>query len=494
MDINAIRYWNAVTLEADRVTHTERRREEAAVQGPLGSSRAFAIVHLAMHDAFFGIQGDHRTYLTPGTRPEPDPGASVAAAIAAAAHVTLSSLYPCQRESIDDAYFGMPLVGAGIREGHAYGRAIGELMLARRSADPSTGSDGYCSSRGRLAHRVDPSNSGQGFYAPFYGRDATCFAVKMRHGLKPPPAEADPLYVQARNEVRHKGIAPELVGTLPAGGGERTPEETLIGTFWAYDGAREIGTPPRLFNQIVCAVSEKQQAATAGMSADDRLKSDARLFALVNTAMADAGILAWEQKYKHDFWRPVVAIREQDPSLGPAAAPGRGDDPASDAFWLPLGAPDSNPGPKKPGRNFTPSFPAYPSGHATFGAAALGITRLFYGCPHGEVDTLAKGLEFISDELNGMSTDAQGVVRPRHLREFEDMGLWGMIEENARSRVYLGVHWLYDGFVEDENGQMDWEQKIGGVPLGLEVAKDIFATDLTEEGAATPGQAPPVQN
>ena len=36
---------------------------------------------------------------------------------------------------------------------------------------------------------------------------------------------------------------------------------------------------------------------------------NARLFALVNVAMADAGILAWDRNYVHDFWRPVVGIR-----------------------------------------------------------------------------------------------------------------------------------------------------------------------------------------
>lgn len=485
---NAIRYWNAVALEADRVTHTTRSAEEARAQGPLGSSRAFAIVHLAMHDAYFGIrQGDIRTYLTPGSLPQPGNGASVEAAIAAAAHVTLSTLYPKQRDAINEAYARAPMSGAGIRAGHDYGRAVGELVLARRSADPNTNSDGYCSSRGRLAHRADPSNPGQGFYAPYVGRGATCFAAKTRHKLDEPPKETTDLYKRARDEVRYKGIAPELMGSLPPGGPVRTPVETLTGIFWAYDGARKIGTPPRLFNQIVRAVSEKH-ATDNGTDAVQLLESDARLFALVNTAMADAGILAWEQKYVHDLWRPVVAIREQDPSLGPVATLGIGDDPASDPFWLPLGAPDSNPPPEKIGRNFTPSFPAYPSGHATFGAAALGITRLFYGCPHGEPDDLAKDLWFVSDELNGMSADAQGTVRPRHVRKF-DKGLWGMIEENARSRVYLGVHWLYDGFLEDKNGQMKWEDNTGGVPLGLNVATDICESGLTEENAAAPPSA-----
>lgn len=49
-----------------------------------------------------------------------------------------------------------------------------------------------------------------------------------------------------------------------------------------------------------------------------------------------------------------------------------------------------------------------------------------------------------------------------------------MIEENGRSRVYLGVHWLFDAFMEDHGGDPDLTQNIGGVPLGLAIAEDIF--------------------
>jgi vanadium chloroperoxidase len=49
-----------------------------------------------------------------------------------------------------------------------------------------------------------------------------------------------------------------------------------------------------------------------------------------------------------------------------------------------------------------------------------------------------------------------------------------MIEENGRSRVYLGVHWVFDAFAVDVNGAADFNQNIGGVPLGLKIAEDIF--------------------
>lgn len=53
--MDSILYWNEVAIEADRVAHTTIAPSEAGSRGPCGSSRALAIVHLAMHDAFFGL-------------------------------------------------------------------------------------------------------------------------------------------------------------------------------------------------------------------------------------------------------------------------------------------------------------------------------------------------------------------------------------------------------------------------------------------------------
>jgi vanadium chloroperoxidase len=130
-------------------------------------------------------------------------------------------------------------------------------------------------------------------------------------------------------------------------------------------------------------------------------------------------------------------------------------------------------------KNFTPNFPAYPSGHATFGAAAFHITRRFYGIPTGDRndDNLFNGLDFVSDEFNGVNQDNRGTVRPRHLRNFPG-GLWQMIRENGRSRVYLGVHWVFDAFAVNEDGSLDLSRNIGGVQLGLTVANDIFDTGM----------------
>jgi len=364
--------------------------------------------------------------------------------------------------------------------GHAFGLAVAQQILADRAGDPHAGASGYVPSLARGKHRPDLDNPGQGFHAPFYGAQSKGFAITARHELAAPPFDNDE-YKDALREVRGKGIAPELMGTLPPHIKPRTVDETLIGIFWGYDGAAELGTPPRLYNQIVREVALNKPNPNTGNP--NTPAENARLFAFVNVAMADAGILAWDQKYIHDFWRPVVGIREHDKSMGPAAT--QADNNISnncDSSWLPLGAPNSN----RIGKNFTPNFPAYPSGHATFGAAAFHITRLFYGVSAGDrarddvfKDLMSNDLDFVSDEFNGVTTDNKGAVRPRHLRNFAD-GLWQMIEENGRSRIDLGVHWVFDAFVVKDDGTPDLPRTdaagklFGGVPLGLQIAEDIF--------------------
>jgi hypothetical protein len=78
------------------------------------------------------------------------------------------------------------------------------------------------------------------------------------------------------------------------------------------------------------------------------LVQNARLFALLNVAMADAAIAAWDAKYFFHQWRPVTAIRNGDIDGNPATI----GDAASSPFIA------------------TPPFPDYISGHSTFSGAA----------------------------------------------------------------------------------------------------------------------------
>ncbi|QLY32434.1 vanadium-dependent haloperoxidase [Nocardia huaxiensis] len=469
--MDQVLYWNAVALESDRVAHTDIKPLERGTRGPAGSSRALGIVHLAMHDAFFSIAGaPHGCWLT--APPVAANGSKVEAAIAVAAHTTLTALYPAQTARLDRALRESGLHGPGTGRGSAHGQAIARAVLKARRGDPSLDDIDYAADTSPPNHRPDPVNPKQGYYAPHYGARSHCFAVTSRYSLDPPPKTNDPRYLAALREVRGKGVAPESAAGLPPGLRTRTAAETLAAVFWAFDGAKRIGTPPRLYNRIV-----REIAGARGNS----VEQNARLFALVNTALADAAILCWDEKYRHNLWRPILGIREHDPSMGPAGTPGSGLDPECDPWWQPYGAPRSN----EIAPNATPPFPAYPSGHATLGAAALQMTRRFYGVAADGPDSVTAGMAFVSDELDGETTDNHGVQRPRHRREFP-AGLWQMIEENGRSRVFLGVHWSFDAFATDPSGAMDLSQNIGGARLGRDIADDLWLHGLKQAAAAGP--------
>jgi hypothetical protein len=132
---------------------------------------------------------------------------------------------------------------------------------------------------------------------------------------------------------------------------------------------------------------------------------------------------------------------------------------------------------------------------------------MFYGRPANDKspDTLfrdpttGKDIFLVSEEFNGGSRDNDGTVRPRHTRFFPG-GLWEMIVENALSRVFLGVHWIFDAFdfTGGANGPLNpsfGNEQIGGVGLGLRIARDIFAHGGGASGAPQPtpaGVDPPI--
>src|SRR5581483_6477678 len=157
------------------------------------------------------------------------------------------------------------------------------------------------------------------------------------------------------------------------------------GTFWAYDGTPSLCAPPRLYNQLTVQIAEQMRSDVVEL---------ARLLALVNVALADAGIAAWESKFHYQVGRPVTVIREA----------------GADPTFTPLGAPASN----LHGPNFTPPFPAYPSGHAAFGGALFQMLRHVY-----RTDRIA--FTFVSDEYNGLTEDHTGAVRPLHPRTFSSL-------------------------------------------------------------------------
>jgi Vanadium chloroperoxidase N-terminal domain len=462
---DSIMYWNEVVLDANKESHTSGM-DAMLVNGPTMSSRAMAIVHLAMYDAFVGTSTTTLTSYLGLTAPVG--GASTTAAIAAAAHATLTTLYPSQKATFERKHKEAKIDGTTdeVNAGHKFGQNIANEILKLRCKDPDAKDDGYSSYPSHGTHRPDPCQPKQGYHGPFYGAKSNLFSCSTRFDLDKPPAALDSNsdYKKAIKQVRGKGIAAELMGTLPAAYSKRTVDETLVGVFWGYDGAKKLGTPPRLYNQIIRKIAEEQK---------NTLEENAYLFALINVAMGDAGILAWEQKYKHNYWRPVLGVREHDSSMGPVGK-GKSDiNDDCDPLWLPLGAPNTN----NDGQpNFTPHFPAYPSGHATFGGAVFEITKKFYSLKRTalEVQQMFDTVSFVSDEFNGENTDNNGVVRPKHFRKFLG-GFDQMIKENGLSRIWLGVHWSFDAFAVKADGiTPDFTKNIGGVPLGKNIANDIF--------------------
>jgi hypothetical protein len=413
---DAVLHWNAVAIDADARDHSGLFQAQDQ-GGPTRASRAQAIVHAAIFDAVNSVDRTRTPYLTLVAGAQ---DASLDAAVAVAAHRTLIALYPNQRSTFDtDLQNHLSLIPSGPAktEGMQVGQIVAQNILTARSNDGANSPMPYTPSNLPGRHRPDPLLPNQGFLTPGWGR-VRPFAVQSGTQFRAPapPALTSPAYAAAFNDAKRLGG--DGVNTPT----QRTQEQTFIGLYWAYDGSRLLGTPPRLYNQIARTIARQRR---------NTVVQNARLFGLINLAMGDAGITCWESKYFHDFWRPILGIREADPGTGPT---GLGDgNPATiaDRFWRYLGAPASNS--RLP--NFTPPFPAYPSGHATFGAALFRTLSRFYG-------TDSVPFTFVSDELNGITTDNRGNVRPRVPRSFSTFTQ--ATAENGRSRIYLGIHWQFD--------------------------------------------------
>ena len=446
--VDAVRHWNEIALNANALDHVPVAPEGPEQLGPLRTARAFAIVHIAIFDAVNAIVGGYKSYtgLSPARK-----GASMHASIAQAAHDTLVELFPSQTKSFD-ALLAEDLSkihdGRAKEDGIDLGRQAAAAILALRANDGSQHDeelygDEYMPVAGLGKWRQDPISqipialgSGWGeLVTPFVLMSANQFPVP------PPPALNTREYAAAFNEVKnYGGCGDDPVACDSEFGGsvtptKRTPEQTQIGIYWGYDGTPGLGTPPRLYNQIAMQLAEHNGSDAVEM---------ARLLALINVAMADAGLTCWETKYREEFWRPITGIRK-------AASDGNSDI-VGDVNWTPLGAPASN----KIGPNFTPPFPAYTSGHATFGAAMFETLRKFYG-----TDRIR--FTFVSDEFNGVTRDNQGNVRPLKPRSFNSLS--EAEEENGQSRIYLGIHWAFD--------------KSEGISQGRNIADYVFSHIFT---------------
>ena len=187
-----------------------------------------------------------------------------------------------------------------------------------------------------------------------------------------PPAANSEKFASAIDETRRLGSKDST---------DRTKDQTQIALFWA-DGKGTV-TPPGHWNQIASQVLQKRGASVI---------ESARVMALLNMAMADAAIVAWDMKYKFQFARPMNMFEEEG--------------------WEPL--------------IVTPPFPEYVSGHSTFSGAAAEVLTELLG---NEV------FETASDGLPGIK---------RSFATFEDAA-----KEAGRSRIYGGIHFAFS----DDDGR-----------------------------------------
>jgi hypothetical protein len=398
-----------------------------------------AIVHIAIFEAVNAIEGKYESYVGLNSV---DKHASMECAIAQAAHDTLCEMFPSQASSFNQLLteeLNDVAESEAKSKGIEAGQTAAAAILALRSNDgsqttePKLGIDWFTSNDvGRW--RQDPISllpvalgAHWGEVTPFVLRSPSQFRTPA------PPALNSVEYANAFNEVKALGGDGIITPTT------RTDEQTTIGIFWAYDGTPSLCAPPRMYNQLTMRIADLRHTQD--------VVELARLLALVNVAMADAGIAIWESKFYYDFWRPVTGIRESDPGTGPTGIGDSNDLTVGDLTFSPLGAPASN----LNGPNFTPPFPSYPSGHAGFGGALFQILRRYYG-----KDKIP--FTFVSDEFNGVTEGSNGNPRPFIERSFSSLS--EAEEENGQSRIYLGIHWRFD--------------KTEGIRLGNKVGDFVF--------------------
>jgi hypothetical protein len=435
-------YWSEQAWRTIAIDHTPPPAGPSAYfeqAGPTRSSRVLAIFHIAIYDALNAIR---RRYPGYSASLPAFADSSADAAIAQAAHDTLVALYPHQAARLDAALSAdlarLP-GGRNKLNGIDIGRRAAAAILALRANDgsqrpePIVGEDYPLYTEPGKWH-PDPVSGIQvalgawwGYVKPFVLPSVTAFRPP------PPPSLSSDAYTRAFNEVRQLG------GTGPAT--RRTDEQTRIGIYWGYDSSAWLGTPLNMYNQIAVQIIRTRT--------NDPLEQ-ARALALLNVGLADSVIVGWEAKYYYRFWRPVHGIREASPGTGPTGQGDGNPDTLAAPNWTPLGAPASN----LVGPDFTPPFPAYPSGHAVTGGVTFQTLRKLYG------DRVP--FTFLSDEWNGVTRDNEGWIRPRWPRSYSS---FSQVEAEAgQSRIYLGVHWQFD--------------KTAGLALGHQVVDYVFRRGL----------------
>ena len=373
------------SARADAVTDWNIAATTAAAApfvGGVPQGRIFAMTHAAIHDALNAIDRRYQPY---AFDVKADPNASPEAAVAAAAHdVLVHEVRSVQQPMLDSAYAdslsGIP-DGAAKDAGIAIGKAAAAAIIALRSSDGSQAPMPYTPGSGPGVWIPTPPDflpagvPGWGKVIPFGLRSGAQFRLKAPEYFDL-TSEA---YTADYEEVKSIGEVNSPI---------RTEDQSKIAQFW-YEGSQQG------WNRLT-------RMFLAQHDLDLELWETARLFALLNFAVADAYIAHFDTKYFYNFWRPVTAIRAGDTDAN--------DDTVADPDWTSY--------------LVTPAIPDYPSGHSTAGAAAAVVLTRF----------------FRHDERPFTTTS--GGLYPGITRGFEPF--WDAAVENANSRVYAGIHFRTD--------------------------------------------------
>lgn len=389
--VDEVIVWNDVLLDLFR--------QDFGTGCPCPLARAGAMVQAAVYEAVNSIDREYEPYIA---YVDADPTASKEAAVMAAAYRTMMGLFPNSADDLTETYQARKALlpaGRARNKGIIAGNAAAMQILDERRNDGSEQTEAY--SFGTHAGDYVP-------VPPFYSTECNPqWASRVRPFCMTRNDQfrsQGPLGCKNMDELMHSpAYAAQVNEVKTLGrrfGSTRTEEQTQIAFFWANDRNGTYKPPGHLF------------AITQTVSADQHLtlEENARLFALVGLAMGDAGITAWDMKYSTaiDLWRPVTAIRRASMDGNPLTT--------QEKSWLPL-----NP--------FSPPFPAYASGHATFGAAHAAVMAEFFG-----TDNITFTIDSEDPYYNALPSHPE-----RTFTSFSQAAV-----ENGLSRVYLGVHFRMD--------------------------------------------------
>ncbi|GLR17470.1 vanadium-dependent haloperoxidase [Portibacter lacus] len=284
----------------------------------------------------------------------------------------------------------------------SYGQQVAEAIY-EWSAQDQFGHEAYL-------YNNDPTYippAGEGLWKPTYPDyipallprwgNVRTFSAVQSVGVPPPPA-----YSGDSNSKLFKEAYQTFNLVNQIRNGEKH-EDYWIGEFWSDD------CPILTFSPAGRWISITNQVIAIERS--DMLESVVA-YAKVGMALSDAGVRCWGEKYRFNTLRPIDFIRTH------------------------MGAPDWNTimCPDGSGGFYTPNFPSYPSGHATFGSSASVVLESIFGQNYNFTDRSHEGrTEFLS--------------KPRSFNSFREMAL-----ENAYSRVPLGVHFVSDSNAATEMG------------------------------------------